>query len=321
MRAARVNRHGGPEVIEIVEVADPEPAAGQVLVRVDYAGVNFIDVYHRTGLYPQPVPFGLGEEGAGTVIAGGAGAGIEPGTRVAWVHGGGSYATHVVIPAERAVPVPDGLDTRDAAALMLQGMTAHYLSRSTFPLAPGQICVVHAAAGGVGLLLTQLAKRAGARVIGVTSTDAKAEAARRAGCEVVVKSGGDLLGTVKRLTGGRGVDVVYDSVGKDTFVESLDALAPRGMLVLFGQSSGPVPPVDLQVLSRKGSLYATRPTLRHYTLTRAELLSRAGEVMALVKSGELRLTIDRVLPLDRAADAHRALEARATSGKVLLDCR
>jgi NADPH2:quinone reductase len=321
MRAARVNRHGGPEAIEIVELPDPTPVAGQVLVRVDYAGVNFIDVYHRTGLYPQPTPFGLGEEGAGTVIASGPGAGISPGTRVAWVNGGGSYATHVVIPAERAVPVADGLDTRDAAALMLQGMTAHYLSRSTFPLGAGHVCVVHAAAGGVGLLLSQLARRAGARAIGVVSTDAKAEAARRAGCEVVVKSGGDLVGTVKQLTSGRGADVVYDSVGKDTFEQSLDALAPRGLLVLFGQSSGPVPPVDLQILSRKGSLFATRPTLRHYTLTRAELTMRATEVMDAVARGDLRLTIDRVLPLADAAAAHRLLESRATSGKLLLDCR
>jgi NADPH:quinone reductase len=321
MRAARVSRHGGPDVIAIVEVPDPTPGPDQVLVRVDYAGVNFIDVYHRTGLYPQPLPFGLGQEGAGTVIEAPAGGAIERGTRVAWVHGGGSYATHAVIPADRAVPIPDGVDSRDAAALMLQGMTAHYLSRSTFPLGPGHVCVVHAAAGGVGLLLTQLARKAGARVIGVTSTDAKAAAGRAAGCERVVRSGDDLAKAVRAVTGGRGADVVYDSVGKDTFEGSLDALAPRGMMVLYGQSSGPVPPVDLQILSRKGSLFATRPTLAHYTQSRDELLARAEDIFALVARGELALTIDRVLPLDQAAEAHRLLEARATSGKVLLDCR
>jgi NADPH2:quinone reductase len=318
MRAARVTRNGGPDVIAIATLPDPEPGPGQILVRVEHAGVNFIDVYHRTGLYPQPLPMGLGGEGAGTVIAGD---GYLPGTRVAWAHGASSYATHVVIPAERAVPIPSGIETHDAAALMLQGMTAHYLSRSTFPLARGHTCVVHAAAGGVGLLLAQLARAAGARVIGVTSTDAKADAARKAGCDLVVRAGTDLVAAVKDATGGRGADVVYDSVGVDTFAQSLDALAPRGMLVLYGQSSGPVPPVDLQVLSKKGSLYATRPTLAHYTQTRDELLARAIDVLERFARGELALTIDRVLPLDQAADAHRLLEARATSGKLLLDCR
>ena len=317
MRAARVSRTGGPEAIELVTLADPAPGAGQVLVRVDYAGVNFVDVYHRTGLYTQPLPFTLGEEGAGTVIGGD---GVAIGTRVAWCSVSGSYATHAIVPAERAVPIPDGVDTRDAAALMLQGMTAHYLARSTFALARGHTCVVYAAAGGVGLLLCQLARAAGARVIGVTSTDAKAEAATRAGADLVVRAA-DVVATAKRETGGRGADVVYDSVGKDTFEASLDALAPRGLLVLFGQSSGPVPPFDPQILSRKGSLFCTRPTLRHYTLTRDELFARATDVMTAFARGDLALTIDRVVPLDRAADAHRALESRATSGKVLLDCR
>ncbi|HTJ42075.1 MAG TPA: quinone oxidoreductase [Kofleriaceae bacterium] len=321
MRAARVTKLGNPDVIEILELPDPVPGPEQVLVRVDYAGVNFIDVYHRTGLYPQPLPFGLGEEGAGVVIGVGPMVGIDPGTRVAWVHGGGSYATHAVIPAASAVPIPDGIETEQAAALMLQGMTAHYLSRSTFRLAHGHVCVVHAAAGGVGLLLTQLARGAGARVIGVVSTEAKADAARAAGCELVVKSGADLVAAVKEATDGRGADVVYDSVGNDTFEQSLDALAPRGMLVLYGQSSGPVPPIDLQLLSRKGSLYATRPTLRHYTQTRAELLNRAHELFTQIVDGSLKLTIDRTLPLDHAPDAHRLLESRATSGKLLLDCR
>jgi NADPH2:quinone reductase len=321
MRAARVNRVGGPEVIDIVELPDPVPGPGQILVRVDFAGVNFIDVYHRTGLYAQPLPFALGEEGAGTVVLAPPGGVVERGTRVAWVHGGGSYATHVVIPADRAVPIPDAVETRDAAALMLQGMTAHYLSQSTFALGPGHVCVVHAAAGGVGLLLTQLARRAGARVIGVTSTDDKAAAAREAGCADVIRSGDDVAQAVRAATGGRGADVVYDSVGKDTFLNSLDALAPRGLLVLYGQSSGPVPPVDLQLLSRKGSLFVTRPTLSHYTRSRDELLARAGDVLDSFARGELALTIDRVLPLDQAADAQRALESRATRGKVLLDCR
>jgi NADPH2:quinone reductase len=317
MRAARVSRHGGPDAIELVTGPDPEPGPGQVLVRVDYAGVNFIDVYHRTGLYAQPLPLVLGEEGAGTVIAGD---GVAIGARVAWVSISGSYATHVIVPADRAVPIPDGVDTRDAAALMLQGMTAHYLARSTFALARGHTCVVHAAAGGVGLLLCQLARAAGARVIGVTSTDAKADAAKRAGAERVVRAA-ELVAAVKQATAGRGADVVYDSVGRDTFEASLDALAPRGLLVLFGQSSGPVPPIDLQILSRKGSLFATRPTLRHYVATRDELLARATDVMTAHARGALALTIDRVLPLDDAAEAHRLLESRATSGKVLLDCR
>ena len=320
MRAIRVSATGGPEVLELVELPRPEPGPGELLVRVEHAGVNFVDVYHRRGWYAKPLPFVPGEEGAGTVIAAGAGALPGPGARVAWAQAAGGYATHALIPAERAVPVPDGVDTRDAAALMLQGMTAHYLARSTFPLAAGHVCVVHAAAGGVGLLLVQLARAAGARVIGVTSTEAKADAARAAGCERVVRAA-DVVAAVKELTGGRGADVVYDSVGADTFMQSLDALAPRGLLALYGQSSGPVPPIDLQLLSQKGSLFATRPTLRHYVLARAELLARAADVLGMYAHGALALTIDRELPLAQAADAHRLLESRATSGKLLLDCR
>jgi NADPH2:quinone reductase len=322
MRAARVSHVGGPDVIEIFDLPTPAPGAGELLVRVEHAGVNFIDVYHRMGRYAKPLPFVLGEEGAGTVVAAGPGAdpSLGPGARVAWASAPGGYATHAVIAAERAVPVPHGIDTRDAAALVLQGMTAHYLARSTFPLAPGHTCVVYAAAGGVGLLLVQLARAAGARVIGVTSTDAKAEAARAAGCERVVRAA-DVVAAARDATGGRGADVVYDSVGADTFLASLDALAPRGLLVLFGQSSGPVPPIDLQLLSQKGSLFATRPTLRHYVLTRAELLARAADVLGAFARGALALTIDRELPLAQAADAHRLLESRTTSGKLLLDCR
>ncbi|MCE9579982.1 MAG: quinone oxidoreductase [Deltaproteobacteria bacterium] len=320
MRAARVAVPGPAEAIAIVTVDDPAPGPGEALIRVERAGVNFIDVYHRTGLYPLPQPIALGQEGAGRVLAIGAGVTeVAVGDRVAWASASGSYATHVVASAARLVPLPDAVSAEVGAAAMLQGMTAHYLATSTFALEPGHTCVVHAAAGGVGLLLCQLARHVGARVIGVVSTDAKADAARAAGAAITCGAD-DLLLAVREATAGRGVDVVYDSVGASTFTTSLDALAPRGLLALFGQSSGPVPPLDLQVLARKGSLFITRPTLGHYVATRAELLGRAGEVLDLIARGELRITIDRVVPLDRVADAHRALESRATSGKVLLDC-
>jgi NADPH:quinone reductase len=319
MRVIRVSTPGGPESLQLEELPTPAPGPGQVLVRVEHAGVNFIDVYHRTGLYPLPSPVPIGLEGAGVVEAVGRNASLAPGARVAWAGVPGSYATHVVAPEDRLVPVPDAVPTRIAAALMLQGMTAHYLARSTFPLAPGHTCLVHAAAGGAGLLLVQLAHRAGATVIGTVSTEAKADKARAAGCDHVIRyTEEDFAPVVRRITGGRGVDVVYDSVGKTTFEGSLDALRVRGMLVLFGQSSGPVPPVDLQVLSRKGSLVATRPTLGHYTATRDELLWRATELFDLAAGGGLSVAIDRVLPLADAAEAHRVLESRLTSGKLLL---
>lgn len=320
MQAIVAEHTGGPEVMQLVTLPDPEPAAGELRVRVEAAGVNFIDVYHRSGQYAQPLPLRLGQEGAGVVEAVGEGVtDVAPGDRVAWASAPGSYATHVRLDAARAVPVPAGVTSTVAAAAMLQGMTAHYLARSTFPLAAGHTAVVHAAAGGVGLLLCQLARAAGARVIGVVSTDAKAEKARAAGAdEVVVSSREDFADVARRLTG-VGADVVYDSVGKDTFPRSLSCLRPRGMLVLYGQSSGAVPPFDPQILSARGSLFLTRPTLGHYTASRAELLARAGDVLSAIEKGTLAITIARTFPLAQAADAHRLLESRATMGKVLLE--
>jgi len=318
MRAIRPAAAGGPEVLQLADAPTPSPGRGQVRVRIDYAGVNFIDVYHRTGLYPMATPIAMGREGAGIVEEIGEDVELRPGARVAWAGVAGSYATHVIAPAEALVPVPDDVDTRHAAALMLQGMTAQYLTRSTFRLAAGDTALLHAAAGGVGLLASQLASRAGATVIGTCSSDEKAERARAAGCTHVIRyDREELVPRVRALTGGRGVDVVYDSVGKSTFLQGLDCLRPRGMMVLFGASSGPVPPFDLQTLNAKGSLFVTRPNLTHYTATRAELLERAGEVLG----GGLAVTIDRVLPLADAAEAHRLLESRATIGKLLLDCR
>jgi NADPH2:quinone reductase len=320
MRAIRVHRKGGPEVLQLEELPTPRPGAGEALVRVEAAGVNFMDVYVRTGAYGGEMPLTLGAEGAGMVEAVGDGVSdVRVGERVAWAGVSGSYATHVVAPAEKLVPVPDGVSTHDAAAAMLQGMTAHYLAHATFPLKRGDVCLVHAAAGGVGLLLVQMARHAGARVFGTVSTEEKAKLAGEAGLDEVVFYTREAFDEVVRArTGGRGVDVVYDSVGASTFDKSLLCLRPRGMMVLYGQSSGRVPPVDLQVLNARGSLFVTRPTLRDYTATRAELLERAGDVLGAVARAELKLRIDRTVPLDEAADAHRALEARETSGKVLL---
>jgi NADPH2:quinone reductase len=320
MRQIRIERPGGPESMRLVDAPTPRPSPGEALVRVEAAGVNFIDVYHRTGAYPREAPFALGEEGAGVVESVGEGVkDVRAGERVAWAQATGSYATHVVARADRLVRVPDGVSARDAAAVMLQGMTAHYLSHATFPLGPGHTCLVHAAAGGVGLLLVQMAKRAGARVVGTTSTEDKAKLARDAGAdEVVIHSREPFDAAARRLTEGAGVHVVYDSVGASTFDKSLLALRPRGMLVLFGQSSGKVPPVDLQVLNARGSLFVTRPTLRDYVATRSELVERAGAVLGAVARGELRVRVHAEYPLERAADAHRALESRATSGKLLL---
>jgi NADPH2:quinone reductase len=322
MRAIRPSAPGGPEVLQLVDAPDPAPGVGQARVRVEYAGVNFIDVYHRTGLYPMPTPIPIGREGAGVIEAVGADCDLKVGARVAWAGVAGSYATHVVAPWDVLVPVPDALDSKIAAALMLQGMTAQYLTRTTYRLKINETCLLHAAAGGVGLLASQLASRAGAVVIGTVSTDEKADRARKAGCTHIIRyDREDLVKRVKELTGGRGVDVVYDSVGKSTFMQSLDCLRPRGMMVLFGASSGPVPPIDLQLLNQKGSIYVTRPNLSHYTATRNELLERAGDVLGAAAHDELAVTIDRVLPLAEAAEAHRLLESRATIGKVLLDCR
>jgi len=306
--------------MEVVELPTPSPGAGEVLVRIEAAGVNFIDVYFRTGVYPREVPFGLGDEGAGAVEAVGAGVtDLKVGDRVAWASAPGSYATHVVARADRVVPVPAGVSTRQAAAAMLQGMTAHYLAKAAFRLAPGQTCLVHAAAGGVGLLLVQLAKRVGARVIGTTSTEEKASLARTAGADATILYTSEPFDSAARaLTGGAGVDVVYDSVGASTFGASLRSLRPRGMLVLFGQSSGRVPPFDLQVLNSLGSLFLTRPTLRDYIATRSELLERAGDVLGAIARRKLTVSIHAEYPLSKAPDAHRDLSSRKTSGKLLL---
>lgn len=318
MKAIRAHRHGGPEVLQLDELPTPAPAAGQVLVAVEAAGVNYIDTYHRSGLYKVSPPVPIGLEGAGTVEAIGPGVGLSSGMRVAWTGIPGSYATHVVVPADRLVSIPDELEAAQAAALMLQGMTAHYLTRTTYPLREGETCLVHAAAGGVGLLLCQLARAAGARVIGTVSNDNKAAAATEAGATDIIRyDRTDFAAEVQRLTAGGGVQVVYDGVGKDTFQRSLACLAARGMLVLFGQSSGVVPPIDPSALAAR-SLFLTRPSLHHYTQDRAELLTRANEVLALAAQGKLAVTIDRVLPLEQATEAHRLLESRATSGKLLL---
>jgi NADPH:quinone reductase len=325
MHAIQMSEHGGPEVMQWTELPTPVPVKGEVLVRLEAAGVNFIDVYFRTGAYPSEVPAIPGLEGAGVVEAVGPDVTtLRPGDRVAWsdrvgASRGGCYATHVVVPEARAVPVPAEIALPVAAAVMLQGMTAHYLSHTTFPLARGQTCLVHAAAGGVGLLLCQMARNRGARVIGTASTVEKAALAKKAGADdVILYAQTDFAPEARRLTGGRGVDVVYDSVGKTTFEKSLDALCPRGMLVLYGQSSGRVGPFDPQVLNSKGSLFLTRPSLYHYVRSREELLARAIDVLSSVKSGALEVRIGATFPLSRAADAHRALEGRGTTGKVVL---
>jgi NADPH2:quinone reductase len=320
MRAIRIDGFGGPEVLHLADVPDPSPGPGQVVARVEAAGLNFIDVYHRTGLYANALPLVPGMEGAGVVSA--VGSGVElwrEGDRVAWTGVLGSYAEQVLLPADRAVALPTGIDTRTAAALMLQGLTAQYLCTSTFPLGAGHTCLVHAAAGGVGLLLVQMAKRRGARVIGTVGTEPKAALAREAGAdEVILYEQEDFLEAVKRLTGGRGVDVVYDSVGKATAERSLDCLVRRGLVVFYGNASGPVPPIDPLVLLRKGSLFLTRPTLMDYIADRASLEARAAAVLGDAAAGRLKVRIDRRYPLAEAAEAHRALEGRLTTGKVLL---
>lgn len=321
MKAIRVHAPGGPEALRHEDVEVPVPAEGQAVVKIAAAGLNFIDVQFRAGKYPPPAtPFTLGMEGAGTVSALGSGVtGVAVGDRVAYTMVVGTYADYAVAPAARLVPLPDHVDSRTAAAVMLQGTTAHYLTTSTFPLGKGDTAVVHAAAGGVGQLIVQAAKIRGARVIGTAGSAAKAALAREAGADdVIVYSEQDFEVEVKRLTGGRGVDVVYDSVGKDTFDRSLNCLRPRGLLALFGFSSGPVAPFDPAVLGAKGSLFLTRPGLNQYIATREELLARTGDVFGWLKSGALKVRIDREYPLAQAADAHRALEARQTTGKVLI---
>jgi NADPH2:quinone reductase len=320
MKAIRVHSPGGLEVLRHEDVPDPQPKAGEALVRIEAAGVNFIDVYHRTGLYKAPMPFTLGQEGAGTVLAVAADVkDLAPGDRVAWATLLGAYAEKATVPTERLVKIPEGVTTRQAAAAMLQGMTAHYLACATYPLKPGDTCLVHAAAGGVGLLLCQVAKMRGARVIGTVSTPEKARLAREAGAdEVIDYTTQDFEAEARRLTGGKGVQVVYDSVGKTTFEKGLGCLAPRGMMVLFGQSSGPVGLFDPLVLAQRGCLYLTRPSLAVYTAARDELLARAGDVLGWVRDGRLKLRIVHEFPLEKAAEAHAALEGRRTTGKVLL---
>ena len=320
MQAIRVHAPGGPEALQIDELPVPLPGHGEALVRVEAAGVNFIDVYKRTALYKLPLPATLGEEGAGTVVATGLGVtSVQEGDRVAWASVTGSYAEYAVVPAARLVPLPESVSVETAAATMLQGMTAHYLATSTFPLGAGHRCLVHAAAGGVGLLLVQIAKRRGAFVIGTAGTEEKAALARGAGAdEVILYSTQDFVAETKRITGGQGLDVVYDSVGRTTFLPGLDLLRPRGMMVLFGQSSGPVAPIDPQILNQKGSLFLTRPTLGHYTATRSELLARAEDLFAWIADGQLSVRIGAQYPLREVAEAHRALEGRRTTGKVLL---
>jgi NADPH2:quinone reductase len=320
MKAIRPAEPGAPDILQLQDFPTPSPGAGEVLVRTAAIGVNYIDVYHRTGLYKTARPIPMGLEGAGRVEAVGSGVSTpQVGDRIAWCQAPGSYATHVVVPAARAVNVPDSVDDRTAAALLLQGLTAHYLVTDTFSLAAGQAALVHAAAGGVGLLLVQLAKRAGARVIGTVSTPEKAELARAAGADdIIFYHEQNVEAEVRRLTGGHGVDVVYDSVGKATFEHSLRSLRPRGLLVLFGQSSGMIDPFDPQILSANGSLFLTRPTLAHYTRDRAELVSRTDALFEAVAEGRLAIRIGNVFPLAEARAAHAALEGRATTGKILL---
>jgi NADPH2:quinone reductase len=320
MKCIQVKVTGGPENMQLVDAPTPVPGPKQALVRIAAAGVNFIDIYFRTGLYKAEFPIALGSEGAGTVEAVGAEVTeVAPGDRVAYAMARGSYAEYAVVPAAQLVKIPGHVDFTTAAAAMLQGMTAHYLTHSTFPLKNGDVCLVHAAAGGAGGLIVQMAKMQGARVFGTVSTEEKAEIARQHGAdEIILYTQRDFEAEVKRLTGGRGVDVVYDSVGRTTFEKSLNSLRPRGMLALFGQSSGPVAPFDPNILNAKGSLFLTRPSLGHYLLTREELLWRAGDILNWIGAGKLTLRIERTYPLADAAEAHRALEGRHTAGKLLL---
>jgi NADPH:quinone reductase len=320
MKAVRAQSPGGPEVLQYEDVPRPEPKAGEVVVKIEAAGVNFIDVYHRTGAYKASFPLTLGQEGAGTVAAVGPEvAGVHVGDRVASVSMAGSYAEYAAVPAEKLVALPERVSFEQAAAAMLQGMTAQYLASSTYLLKAGDTCLVHAAAGGVGQLLCQVAKIHGAAVIATAGGQEKTGIALKAGAdEVIDYKTEDFEEKVKRITGGKGVQVVYDSVGKATFEKGLNCLARRGMMVLFGQSSGGVGPIDPQVLNQKGSVYLTRPSLFHYVALREELLERSSQVLGWIRDGVLKLTIFREMPLEKAAEAHRMLEARQTAGKVLL---
>jgi NADPH:quinone reductase len=320
MKAIRVNAPGGPEVLHYEDVADPTPKAGEATVKVDAAGINYIDVYQRSGQYKLNLPLTLGLEAGGTVTAVGPNVTeVKVGDKVAYTGVAGAYAQYAAVPAARLVTLPAGLSTRQGAAAMLQGLTAHYLACSTYPLKSGDTCLVHAAAGGVGLLLCQIAKMRGARVIGTVSTEEKAKLAREAGAsDVILYTKQDFEAEVKRLTDGKGLQVVYDSVGQTTFDKGFSCLAPRGMMALYGQSSGPIGAFDLGVLNAKGSLFVTRPSLNHHIITRAELLERSNELLGWIRDGKLKLRTEFEFPLKDAADAHRALEGRKTTGKVLL---
>jgi NADPH2:quinone reductase len=320
MKAIQIQQPGGVEALQLADIPVPRPKANEAVVKIAAAGVNFIDVYLREGRYKAPLPFVNGQEGAGVVTEVGADVkGLRPGDHVAWAGALGAYAEYASVPADRLVPVPAGVSDRDAAAAMLQGMTAHYLAYDTFPLKPGQTALVHAAAGGVGLLLVQMAHNLGVRVIGTVSTEEKAKLAREAGVdEVILYTQSDFEVETKRITAGKGVDVVYDSVGKTTFEKGLNVLRPRGMMALFGGSSGAVPPFDLLQLSAKGSLFVTRPKLTDYIITRDELLARAGAVLAMIAAGKLNLRAEHTYKLEDAQQAHRDLEGRKTTGKLLL---
>ncbi len=320
MKAVYIEQHGGADVLISGDLATPIPGPGEVLVRVAASGVNFIDTYHRAGLYKVALPFTLGVEGSGVVESVGAGVQtLAPGDRVGWAMEPGSYAEFAKVPAWRLVKIPGSLSFETAAAAMLQGMTAHYLTHATFPLAPGHTALIHAAAGGTGLLLVQMAKMRGARVIGTVGTAAKAKLAREAGAdEVIIYTEQDFAAETRRLTANIGVDVVYDSVGKSTWEGSLNSLKPRGYLVTFGNASGPVPEFAPLLLTQKGSLFVTRPSLAHYAATAEEVSSRAGDVLEWIRTDRLKLRIDRTYPLAEAAQAHRDLESRATTGKLVL---
>jgi NADPH2:quinone reductase len=320
MKIIQIAQTGGPEVMKLVEAPVPSPGPGQALVRVAASGVNFIDVYFRIGLYKAELPFTPGNEASGTIEAVGPDViDLKAGDRVAYAMHRGSYAEYTVVPATQLVKLPENVGFDTAAAAMLQGMTAHYLTHSSFPLKKGDKCLVHAAAGGAGRLVVQMAKMLGATVYGTAGNDEKAEIARSAGAdEVIVYTREDFVAEVKKFTDGKGVDVVYDSVGASTFLKGLDLIRPRGMMVLFGQSSGAVPPFDPSLLNQKGSLFLTRPSLAHHCLTREELLWRSGDVLGWIGSGKLKLRIEKSYPLAEAPQAHRDLEGRKTAGKLLL---
>ncbi len=320
MKAIQVAEVGGPEVLNLVNLPTPDPKPNEALLQIKAAGVNFIDVYFREGRYPAPLPFVNGQEAAGIVVAVGADVrNVRLGDRVAYTGVLGSYAGYAAVPADRLVKIPDQLDFNQAAAAMLQGMTAHYLSHSTYPIKNADTVLIHAAAGGVGLLLVQMAKNLGARVIGTAGSEEKAQLAHEAGAdEVIVYTKQDFETEIPRLTDDKGVHVVYDGVGKDTFAKDLKVLRPRGYLVLFGGASGPVPPLDLMQLTKHGSLFVTRPSLQHYVATRAELEQRSHDVLQMIVQGDLKLRIYKTYPLEEAQQAHRDLEGRRTTGKLLL---